>query len=118
MLLHGFGDNSSVWGHLAPQIMSRFRVVAIDLRGHGNSDWDPQTHYNTETLTADLADVIGSFGFERTILIGHSWGAAIASRFAAAQPATVAGLVHRRFRPRIVGGGSRRNFEGFRRDPQ
>jgi pimeloyl-ACP methyl ester carboxylesterase len=117
ILLHGFGDNSSVWGHLAPQIMSRFRIVAIDLRGHGDSDWDPQTRYDTGTLTADLADVIGSFGFERTILIGHSWGAAIASRFAAAQPGAVDGLVLVDFGPELSEAGVEEILKGFAETP-
>jgi pimeloyl-ACP methyl ester carboxylesterase len=118
VLLHGFGDNSSVWSHLTPQIMSRFRVVAIDLRGHGNSDWDPQTRYNTETLTADLAEVINSFDFARTILIGHSWGAAIATRFAAAQPATVSGLVIVDFGPELAEAGVQEILKGFTETPR
>jgi pimeloyl-ACP methyl ester carboxylesterase len=117
VLLHGFGDNSSVWSHLAPQIMSRFRVITIDLRGHGNSDWDPETRYDTETLTADLAAIIGSFGLERTILIGHSWGAGIASRFAAAQPAVVAGLVIVDFGPELSEAGVAEILRGFTETP-
>src|ERR1700731_2284877 len=75
VLLHGFGENASVWGHLAPRLMSRFRVVAIDMRGHGNSDWDPESRYDAQTFTADLNKVVAAFSFERTILIGHSSGA-------------------------------------------
>jgi pimeloyl-ACP methyl ester carboxylesterase len=118
VLLHGFGDNSSVWGHLAPQIMSRFRVVAIDLRGHGNSEWDPQTRYDTRTLTADVAEVIESFGFKHAILIGHSWGAAIAIRLAAAQPAMIAGLVIADFGPELAEAGVQEVLKGFAETPE
>jgi esterase len=117
ILLHGFGDNSSVWSQLAPLIMSRFRVVAIDLRGHGNSDWDPQTRYDTQTLTADLAAVTGSFGFERMILIGHSWGASIATRFSAENPDVVAGLVIVDFGPELAEAGVQEILKGFAETP-
>jgi esterase len=113
MLLHGFGDNASVWSHLAPRLMSRFRTVAIDLRGHGNSDWDPEARYEAETFTADLTKVFAAFGFERTILIGHSWGAAIAVRFAAGNPALVAALVIIDFGPELAQAGVDEVMKGF-----
>jgi pimeloyl-ACP methyl ester carboxylesterase len=105
VLLHGLGDNASVWSHLAPRLLGRFRTVAIDLRGHGNSDWDPEARYDAATFAADLSKVIAAFGFERTILIGHSWGADTAIRFAAANPAMVAGLVIVDFGPELAQAG-------------
>jgi pimeloyl-ACP methyl ester carboxylesterase len=113
VLLHGFGDNASVWSHLAPRIMTRFRVVAIDLRGHGNSDWDPQARYDSQTFTADLTKVVAALGFERTILIGHSWGAETAIRFAAANPAMVAALVIIDFGPELAQTGVDEVLKGF-----
>jgi pimeloyl-ACP methyl ester carboxylesterase len=105
VLLHGLGDNASVWSHLAPRLLGRFRTVAIDLRGHGNSDWDPEARYDTATFAADLTKVIAAFGFERMILIGHSWGAATAIRFAAANPAMVMALVIVDFGPELAQAG-------------
>jgi pimeloyl-ACP methyl ester carboxylesterase len=93
VLLHGFGDAACVWSHLAFRIAQQFHVVAMDLRGHGNSDWDPETRYDSETLTADLAKTVAAFGFERMILVGHSLGADVAVRFAAENAAHVAALV-------------------------
>ena len=113
VLLHGFGENASVWGHLAPRLMSRFRVVAIDLRGHGHSDWDPESRYDAQTFTADLNKVVAAFGFERTILIGHSWGAETAIRFAAANPAIVAALVIVDFGPELTQTGVDEVLKGF-----
>ena len=92
VLLHGSGENASVWSHLAPRISSRLRVVAVDLRGHGNSDRDPEANYNSHTFTADLAKVINAFGFKKMTLIGHSWGAETVIRFAAANPRRSRGL--------------------------
>ena len=101
VLLHGFGDAACVWNHLATRIMPEFRAVAIDLRGHGDSDWDPETRYDLETLTADLGKVVDTFGFERMVLIGHSFGAAVAMRFAAENAARAAGLVIVDFGPEL-----------------
>ena len=42
VLLHGWGMNLRVWDELARTLARRFRVIAIDLPGHGRSDWDPQ----------------------------------------------------------------------------
>ena len=118
VLLHGFGDNASVWSHLAPRIMSRFRVVAVDMRGHGNSDRDPDANYDAQTFTADLAKVIAAFGFERTILIGHSWGAETAIRFAAANPAQIAALVIVDFGPELAQTGVDEVLKGFAEMPR
>jgi pimeloyl-ACP methyl ester carboxylesterase len=101
ILLHGFGDAACVWNDLATRIMPEFRTVAMDLRGHGDSDWDPETRYDTETLTADLAKIIAVLGFERIILVGHSLGAAVAIRFAADNAARMAGLVIVDFGPEL-----------------
>lgn len=101
VLLHGFGDAACVWNHLAVRIMPQFRTVGMDFRGHGDSDWDPETRYDTETLTADLTNIVSLLGFERMILIGHSLGAAVAIRFAADNAARVIGLVIADFGPEL-----------------
>ena len=50
VMLHGFGDAGCVWNYLAIRLAPRFRVAAMDLRGHGDSDWDPETRYDIENL--------------------------------------------------------------------
>ena len=42
VLLHGWSLNLRVWDGLVRQLVPRFRVIAIDLPGHGRSDWDPR----------------------------------------------------------------------------
>jgi pimeloyl-ACP methyl ester carboxylesterase len=101
VLLHGFGDTACVWSHLAGRIMPQFYTVTVDLRGHGDSDWDPESRYDTETLTADLAKTIAVLGFERVILVGHSLGAAVAIRFAADNAARMLALVVVDFGPEL-----------------
>jgi pimeloyl-ACP methyl ester carboxylesterase len=101
VLLHGLGDAACVWNHLAYSIIPNFRIVALDLRGHGNSDWDPEARYDSETFAADLTTLATVFGFERMILVGHSVGAAAAIRFAANNAGRVAGLVIVDFGPEL-----------------
>jgi len=101
VLIHGFGDAACVWDHLAARIAPQYRVIAMDLRGHGNSDWDPEARYDTETFTGDLTKVVESFGFDQMVLVAHSLGADVAIRFAAANGARVVALVIVDFGPEL-----------------
>jgi pimeloyl-ACP methyl ester carboxylesterase len=105
VLLHGFGDASGVWSHLAIRIAQQFHVAAMDLRGHGDSDWDPETRYDAETFVADLTETVGALGFQRMILVGHSLGADVAIRFAADNASRVAALIIVDFGPELDKGG-------------
>jgi pimeloyl-ACP methyl ester carboxylesterase len=101
VMLHGFGDAGCVWNYLAIRLAPQFRVAAMDLRGHGDSDWDPEARYDAQTFTADLTSAAAAFGFQRMILIGHSLGADVAIRFAADNAARVAALVIVDFGPEL-----------------
>jgi pimeloyl-ACP methyl ester carboxylesterase len=118
VLLHGFGDAACVWNHLAIRIAQQFHVVAMDLRGHGNSDWDPETRYDSETFTADLTKTVAAFGFERMILVGHSLGADVAVRFAAANTSRVAALVIVDFGPECDKAGIDEVLQSFAAMPR
>jgi pimeloyl-ACP methyl ester carboxylesterase len=118
VLLHGFGDAACVWNYLAVRIMPEFRTVAMDFRGHGDSDWDPETRYDTETLTADLTKILALLGFERMILIGHSLGAAVGIRFAADNAARVAGLIIVDFGPELGEAGIDEVLRSFADTPR
>lgn len=116
-MLHGFGDAGCVWNYLALRLAPRFRAAAMDLRGHGDSDWDPATRYDSETFTADLTSAAGAFGFERMILIGHSLGADVAIRFAANNAARVAALVIVDFGPELEAQGIDEILRSFAATP-
>lgn len=93
MLVHGFGNESHIWEDFAPSVAGVYQVYAMDLRGHGDSDWDPEARYDYESHQADLEAVTENLGFERVVLVGHSLGGRVCMRYAAANPAQVAGLV-------------------------
>ena len=100
ILLHGTGDNAHVWDYFASSAPTHFRMIALDQRGHGESDWPRPPAYECEDYVADL-DRLGRFlHLERVILMGHSMGALHATRYAATRPSVVAGLIHVDIEPR------------------
>lgn len=90
VLLHATGETSASWERLAPALARSSRVVAVDLRGHGDSDW-PGT-YSLSAMRDDVLGVLSHLG-EPVTLIGHSLGGVVAYLVAEAQPARVARLV-------------------------
>ncbi len=93
LLVHGFGNEAHIWDDFAPAIAPSYQVYAIDLRGHGESDWDPESRYDYENHLADLTAVIDALGFERMVLIGHSLGGRVCIRYAGENPERIAGMV-------------------------
>ncbi len=81
VLLHGLGTTAHVFDDLAPQLTYRFRVVALTRRGHAESD-HPENGYTIQQTTADLLAFLDALGIERAYLVGHSLGAAEATRLA------------------------------------
>jgi pimeloyl-ACP methyl ester carboxylesterase len=105
ILIHGAGDAAVVWSYLSRHIAPRLRPIAIDLRGHGNSSWDPGQKYDWRTMTEDLEEVIEALKLRRFVLVGHSLGAEVAIRAAARNPAHVAALVIVDFGPELLRAG-------------
>jgi pimeloyl-ACP methyl ester carboxylesterase len=93
LLLHGFGNEAHLWDDYAPTVAPYYRVLALDLRGHGDSDWDAERRYEIPTLVADVEALSAELGIERLVLIGFSMGGRVASLFAGRQPERLAGLV-------------------------
>ena len=77
VLLHGRGLCAQVWRPTAESLASRFRVVAMDLRGHGDSD--KPGGYNWENVAPDLKGFVEGLGLRDILLIGHSRGAVLAA---------------------------------------
>jgi len=69
------------------------RAVALDLRGHGQSDPPVTGGYAVDSLAGDIVEVVDALGLDRFVLVGHSMGGVAAIAYAGAHPARVAGLV-------------------------
>ena len=91
VLVHALGETSADWAPVAEALAPEYRVYALDLRGHGASDWPGA--YTIEQLTADLAAFLDALGLGRVTLVGHSVGAPPAYLYAARSPDRVTRLV-------------------------
>ena len=92
VLLHGLASQSHIFDLVAPLLTREAHVVALDQRGHGESD-KPDAGYGFENVVADLLAFLDALKIKRTILVGHSWGGNVALQFAATHPDRAAALV-------------------------
>lgn len=91
VLLHSLGDESSYWDEVAAQLARSRQVYAVDLRGHGRSDW-PGT-YSLRLMCDDVSGLLDALGLHRVTLIGHSMGGVVSYLLAGQRPERVARLV-------------------------
>jgi N-formylmaleamate deformylase len=78
LLLHGITSSAQSWVRVGPQLADRYRVYALDMRGHGNSIKPSQGAYSLRHTADDAFAFIETLGLEHPVLIGHSWGGATA----------------------------------------
>jgi pimeloyl-ACP methyl ester carboxylesterase len=84
VLLHGLFGRGRNFGALQLRLSERFRVVALDLRNHGDSPHAPDMDY--ATLAADVMETLDAIGMARCSLVGHSMGGKVAMRAALDHP--------------------------------
>jgi pimeloyl-ACP methyl ester carboxylesterase len=92
LLLHGLGDCARSWDRLASTMSAEHHVVALDVRGHGDSEWAAPA-YGLAHLVSDVEALVGLLGLERIVLVGHGSGAAQAIAYAGRHPQLVHALV-------------------------
>lgn len=74
LLLHGGGQTRGAWGSAGPRLAGLgWRVLAVDLRGHGESDWARDGRYNLDLFAADVRTVVGDLDAP-PVLVGASLG--------------------------------------------
>jgi pimeloyl-ACP methyl ester carboxylesterase len=93
VMLHGLRSYAYTWEPVARPLLPTWRVIALDQRGRGSSDWDERREYHTEVYVRDLAALLDHLDIERLVLLGHSMGAANAIVYASGHPHRVAALV-------------------------
>lgn len=74
LLLHGLTSAWGTWRRVAEHFAGEYRVLALDQRGHGESDWAPPDRYRTEDYLSDLEQFVDGVGLERFVLVGQSMG--------------------------------------------
>jgi len=94
LMLHGFANCAATWIPIAcPLAAARRHVVALDLRGHGDSQWTDQDKYRMADLVSDIAFFLDALDIDKVTLVGHSMGGAVSQYFTAEYPGKVDRLV-------------------------
>ncbi len=93
LFLHGGGLNVHTWDLVCASLKHERHCLALDQRGHGESEWSPVMDYATESHAGDLDAFVDHLGLERFVLVGMSLGGANALAWAGAHSRRLAGLV-------------------------
>jgi pimeloyl-ACP methyl ester carboxylesterase len=92
LLLHGGGAHAHWWDYLAPELTAHGRVLALDFRGHGRSEWSRDADYGPPSYVRDVRALIDHLG-AKVVLVGHSMGGAVAQWCAITFPEKLAALI-------------------------
>ncbi len=94
LLSHGFGATGRMWDGQRQAFADRWRVIAWDMRGHGETESpDEPARYSTDHTVADMRALLGHLGIRRGVIGGLSLGGYVSLAFHAAHPEMVRALV-------------------------
>ncbi|WP_345740245.1 alpha/beta hydrolase [Rikenella microfusus] len=93
LLLHGYLESIEVWDDFAGMLGREYRVIRLDLPGHGFSDWDGREAADMDYMADTAAAVLEIAGVDKCTVVGHSMGGYVALALAANHPERVEGLV-------------------------
>ena len=108
IMVHGLSGNAHAFDNLAPCFLPKYHVIAIDVRGRGDSDWAPDANYSNDAYIADLEGLRQALGFERVSLVGTSLGGRICMTYAGTFPDRVERTVLNDIGPEIDPRGGER----------
>jgi pimeloyl-ACP methyl ester carboxylesterase len=93
LLIHGMAGSSDSWRSVLPQLSKKYRVIAPDLLGHGQSDKPRYSDYSLGAFAVWLRDLLDELGVSQATLVGHSLGGGVAMQFVYQHPDYVKRLV-------------------------
>ena len=114
VMVHGIGRVAHTFDHIAPSFTSDYHVVAIDMRGHGDSAWDPAANYLVEDHAKDFEAFVSELGLKRVTLWGNSTGGRVVQVYAGLHPENVHALIVEDVgpeRPKTISDGFARSVE-------
>ena len=106
-VLHGYTGSADAFNALARHLQERHRILALDVRGHGESAWSPTGAYSYADQAGDLAEFATRLGLDKFVLIGTSMGGIIAMAYAAEHAERLLGLVINDIGPDVEVGSQR-----------
>ena len=74
LFLHGGGLTAHTWDCVASMLRDRYRCIALDQRGHGDSEWSPTVDYRIASHLGDIEGFVAALGLQKPILVGQSMG--------------------------------------------
>jgi pimeloyl-ACP methyl ester carboxylesterase len=93
ILLHGIGRVAHTFDHLAPHFSKDYHVMAVDMRGHGDSGWSNEGAYLVEDYVKDIESMAAQLGLRNIVIWGNSTGGRVAQVFAGMHPELVAAVL-------------------------
>src|SRR6476646_4819886 len=105
--VHGYTSSAEALHALAQRMQDRAHLIAMAVRGHGDSAWSPDGAYQYADQAGDLAALVDRLGIERFVLIGTSMGGIIAMAYAAQHAQRLRGLVLNDIGPDVEAGSTR-----------
>ena len=93
LMLHGFAQQAHSWDFVALAFADRHRIIALDQRGHGDSDWAPDSDYTPETQQKDIAAIVEKLSLDKFVLMVLSMGGRNSFTYASNNPERVRALV-------------------------
>jgi pimeloyl-ACP methyl ester carboxylesterase len=108
VLLHGYTGHARSWDEFAAAMSTRFRVLALDQRGHGETQWAPATAYGTTEMVQDTQAFVQAMGLKDFLLLGLSMGGIVAIGYSGLAPPELERLVIVDIAPEIAASGLQR----------
>ena len=108
VLLHGYTGHARSWDEFAAAMSTRFRVLALDQRGHGETQWAPATACGTTEMVQDTQAFVQAMGVKDFLLLGLSMGGIVAIGYSGLAPPELERLVIVDIAPEIAASGLQR----------
>ena len=93
LLLHGIGRDAHSFDHIAPSFADEYHVVAVDLRGHGDSSWHPAGAYLVDDFVSDIERLVEQLRLADLVVLGNSTGGRVAQVYAGRHADRVRALI-------------------------
>ena len=93
VLIHGLGSAATAWKPIIPKLESKFKVITLDLPGHGSADWVDHRSLEPEVLAKLVFELLEANGVKDFHLVGNSLGGWVALEMAAMKPERIKSLI-------------------------